>query len=185
VRHPSCPRAAAAGSLPGREYFGPRTNTPNVDEEFLLGEALTTVVGEAFYPGDSTPSGNWPGLAPGARGVLNTMTPKYCRPADVVDLARKPPITWRRGGQERVISDTSLFGFGYLGQIGAVPGWPGEALFPPQPMVGQTRAVLDAYRANGGVVDEVALEDAAHGMVVEVPQKVAEVIAARLVRQHV
>jgi pimeloyl-ACP methyl ester carboxylesterase len=165
-----------------REYFGPRTNTPNVDEEFLLDEALTTVVGEDFYPGDSTPSGNWPGLAPGARGVLNTMTPKYYRAADVVDLARKPPVTWLRGGQDQVISDTSLFDFGYLGQIGAVPGWPGDGVLPPQPMAAQTRAVLNAYRANGGVAEEVALEDAAHGMPVEVPEKVAEVIAARLVR---
>jgi pimeloyl-ACP methyl ester carboxylesterase len=165
-----------------REYFGPRTNTPNVDEEFLLDEALSTRVGEGFYPGDSTPSGNWPGLAPGARGVLNTMTPKYYRTADVVDLARKPPITWLRAAKDQVVSDTSLFDFGYLGQIGAVPGWPGDDVLPPQPMAAQTRAVLDAYRAAGGEAEEVTLEDAAHGMPVEGPEKVAEVIAARLVR---
>jgi pimeloyl-ACP methyl ester carboxylesterase len=165
-----------------REYFGPRTNTPNVDEEFLLDETLMTQVGEDFYPGDWTPSDNWPGLAPGSRGVLNTMTPKYYRATDVVDLARKPPVTWLRGAQDQVISDTSLFDFGYLGQIGAVPGWPGDDLLPPQPMAAQTRAVLDAYRENGGIVEEITLEHAAHGMLVEVPGQVAEVIAARLVR---
>ncbi len=165
-----------------REYFGPRGNTPNVDEDFLLDETLLTRVGEDFYPGDSTASDNWPGLAPGSRGVLNAMTPKYYRAADVVDLPRKPPITWLRGGQDQVVSDTSLFDFGYLGHIGAVPGWPGDAVLPPQPMAAQTRAVLDAYRARGGVAEEVTLEDAAHGMPVEVPGPVAEVIAARVVR---
>ena len=87
-----------------------------------------------------------------------------------------------RGGQDQVISDTSLFDFGYLGQIGAVPGWPGEDVLPPQPMAAQTRAVLDAYRAGGGAVEEITLEDAAHGMPVEVPDRVAAVIADRLVR---
>ena len=167
-----------------REYFGPRTNTSNVDEEFLLDETLRTVVGEDFYPGDSTRSENWPGVAPGSRGVLNTMTPKYYRAADVVDLARKPPVTWLRGGQDQVVSDTSLFDFGYLGQIGAVPGWPGDDLLPPQPMAAQTRAILEAYRAGGGEAEEVTLENAAHGMPVEVPERVAQVIAARMVREH-
>ena len=101
----------------------------------------------------------------------------------MVDLVRKPPITWLRAAQDQVISDTSLFDFGYLGQIGAVPGWPGEDVLPPQPMVAQTRAVLDAYRAAGGEAEEVTLGDAAHGMPVEVPGPVAEVIASRLVRE--
>jgi pimeloyl-ACP methyl ester carboxylesterase len=165
-----------------REYFGPRTNTKNVDEEFLLDESLRTRVGDDFYPGDSTPCDNWPGAAPGTRGVLNAMTPKYYRATGVVDVARKPPISWLRGGQDQVISDTSLFDFGYLGQIGAVPGWPGDAVLPPQPMTAQTRAVLDAYRAAGGVAEEITLEDAAHGMLVEVPDQVSEVISDRLVR---
>jgi hypothetical protein len=46
----------------------------------------------------------------------------------------------------------------------------------------QIRAVLDRYRANGGEAEEIALEDAAHGMPVEVPETVAATIAARLVR---
>ena len=44
-----------------REYFGPRGNTANVDEEFLLDEMLLTRVGEDFYPGDGAASENWPG----------------------------------------------------------------------------------------------------------------------------
>jgi hypothetical protein len=46
---------------------------------------------------------------------------------------------------------------------------------------GQTRAVLDAYRARGGVGEELALEGAAHGMPVEVPDLIASAIAARIV----
>jgi pimeloyl-ACP methyl ester carboxylesterase len=165
-----------------RDFFGPRGNVGNVDEEFLLDEVLRTRVGDDFYPGDATPSPNWPGVAPGTRGVLNTMSPKYYNTAAVVDLPRKPPITWLRGAQDQVISDASFFDLGYLGQVGAVPGWPGEDVLPAQPMAAQIRAVLDAYRDRGGVAEEVTLEDAAHGMPVEVPARVAEVIAARLVR---
>jgi pimeloyl-ACP methyl ester carboxylesterase len=165
-----------------REFFGPRANVGNVDEEFLLDEVLRTKVGDDFYPGASTTSPNWPGAAPGPRGVLNTMSPKYFNATAVVDLPRKPPITWVRGRQDQVVSDTSFFDLGYLGQLGAVPGWPGDEVLPPQPMAGQTRAILDAYRERGGVAEEVVLEDAGHGMPVEVPAQVAEAIAGRLVR---
>jgi pimeloyl-ACP methyl ester carboxylesterase len=165
-----------------RDFFGPRDNVVNVDEEFLLDEVLRTRVGDDFYPGDAVPSPNWPGVGPGTRGVLNAMSPKYYNTTAVVDLQRKPPITWLRAAQDQVISDASFFDLGYLGQLGAVPGWPGEEVLPPQPMVGQIRAVLDVYRDRGGVAEEITLDDAAHGMLVEVPAKVAEVIAARLVR---
>jgi pimeloyl-ACP methyl ester carboxylesterase len=165
-----------------RDFFGPRANVANVDEEFLLDEVLLTRVGDEFYPGDATTSPNWPGVGPGTRGVLNTMSPKYFDATGVVDLPRKPPVTWVRGGQDQVVSDTSVFDLGFLGQLGAVPGWPGEDVLPPQPMAGQTRAILETYRANGGVAEEVVLEDAGHGMPVEVPDKVAEAIVARLVR---
>ena len=168
-----------------RDFFGPRANVVNVDEEFLVDEVLRTVVGDDFYPGDATPSPNWPGVAPGTRGVLNAMSPKYYNTTAVIDLPRKPPLTWLRGGQDQVISDTSSFDLGYLGQLGTVPGWPGEEVLPPQPMVGQIRSVLDAYRDRGGEAEEITLDDAAHGMPVEVPARVAEVIAARLVRPAV
>jgi pimeloyl-ACP methyl ester carboxylesterase len=165
-----------------RDFFGPRANVANVDEEFLLDEVLLTRVGDEFYPGDATTSPNWPGVAPGTRGVLNTMSPRYFDATAVADLPRKPPITWVRGGQDQVVSDTSVFDLGFLGQLGAIPGWPGEDVLPPQPMAGQTRAFLEIYRAKGGITEEVVLEDAGHGMPVEVPDKVAAAIAARLVR---
>jgi pimeloyl-ACP methyl ester carboxylesterase len=164
-----------------RQFFGARGN-PHVDEEFLLDEVLRTKTGDDFYPGDGTTSENWPTLAPGTRGVLNAMSPKYYDTAAIVDLPRKPPITWVRGGQDQVISDTSLFDLAHLGQLGAIPGWPGEDVLPAQPMVQQIRAVLDTYRVKGGVAEEVGIEHAAHGLPVEVPDQVAAAIVARLQR---
>ena len=62
---------------------------------------------------------------------------------------------------------TSLFDFGFLGQIGAVPGWPGADVYPPQPMVGQVRAVLDRYAANGGTYREEVLANCGHSPHIE------------------
>ena len=165
-----------------RQFFGPRDNAAAVDEDFLLDELLRTRTGEDFYPGDGASSPNWPTLAPGGRGVLNAMSPKHYNASGIVDLARKPPITWLRGGEDQVVSDTSMFDLAFLGQLGAIPGWPGAEVLPAQPMDQQTRAVLDTYRAQGGEAREVGIEDAAHGMPVEVPDQVAAAIAARLVR---
>jgi pimeloyl-ACP methyl ester carboxylesterase len=166
-----------------RQFFGPRSNSAAVDEDFLVEEMLCISTGEDNYPGTGTTSPNWPTLAPGDRGVLNTMSPKFYNAAGIVDLARKPPVTWLRGGQDQVVSDASMFDLATLGQLGAIPGWPGPDLLPPQPMVQQTRAVLDRYRANGGEVEEIVLDEVAHGLPVEVPDRVASAIAARLVRR--
>jgi pimeloyl-ACP methyl ester carboxylesterase len=165
-----------------RQYFGARANVVAVDEDFLVEEVLRVRTGDDFYPGDGATSEHWPGLAPGDRGILNAMAPKHFRADGYVDLERKPPITWLRGGEDAVISDASLFDLAQLGKLGAVPGWPGEEVCPPQPMEAQQRAVLDRYRAAGGEVEENLFPEAAHGMPVEVPQRVAEVIAAALLR---
>ena len=69
-----------------------------------------------------------------------------------------------------MVSDTSVCDFGYLGQIGAVPGWPGAETIPPQPMVTQTRAVLDRYVANGGTYTETVLSGG-HGCHLESPEE--------------
>jgi hypothetical protein len=110
------------------------------------------------------------------------MAPTHYDTSAIADLDVKPPITWLRGGQDQVIGDASMFDLAQLGKLGVIPGWPGDDVLPAQPMNQQIRAVLDRYRANGGEAEEVALEDAAHGMPVEVPETVAATIAARLVR---
>lgn len=149
------------------------------DEEPLLDSLLSTAIGDDNYPGTAVASPHWPGTAPGDRGVLNALSPAHFRIADdLVAVAEKPPITWVRGDADVIVSDTSLFDLAYLGSLGAVPGWPGAADCPPQPMVGQTRAVLDRYAAAGGTYREVVFAGCGHSPHLERPAEfVAELLA--------
>lgn len=165
-----------------RTFFGPGGNAAHVDEDFLVKELLTTRTGEDFYPGDATASESWPMVAPGTRGILNTMSPRWYDATAIVDLDPKPPLTWVHGTADQVVSDRSLFDLATLGELGAVPGWPGADVMPPQPMVAQMRAVLGRYAAAGGKVREVALEGIGHGIPLEVPRRLAEEVTATLVR---
>ena len=91
------------------------------------------------------------------------MAPNHFRIAeDLVAVPDKPQIVWVRGDSDAIVSDTSLFDLAYLGSLGFVPGWPGAEACPPQPMVGQTRAVLDRYAAAGGTYREVVYPDCGH-----------------------
>jgi pimeloyl-ACP methyl ester carboxylesterase len=161
-----------------RTYFwSPKFKAPDEDE--LVREVMTTVVGDEFYPGDTATSTNWPNVAPGAKGVLNALAPKWCDTSAIADIRPQPPILWIRGDEDTVISDASLFDFANLGKLGAVPGWPGDEACPPQPMVGQTRAVLDRYKDNGGRYREVVIAGGGHGPLVD---SVDPTVAA--IREH-
>ena len=142
-------------------------------EEDLLSSLLTEKIGEQKYPGDLVPSENWPNVAPGKFGPINAISPKYVgnSVSDFVNADSKPPILWVRGEADQIVSDNSLFDFGTLGQMGLVPGWPGEDVYPPQPMVGQTRNVLEQYKSNGGSYEEVVMADTAHSPYVEKPDE--------------
>ena len=70
-----------------------------------------------------------------------------------------------------IVSDNSFFDFGTLGKLGYVPGWPGEEVYPPQPMVGQTRSLLEKYAAQGGSFEEVVIADTGHTPYVEKPEE--------------
>jgi pimeloyl-ACP methyl ester carboxylesterase len=124
-------------------YWLPAHKEPREDE--LLEELLKSAIGDDFYPGDTAPSEHWPGAAPGTRGIINALSPKYCNWSGLVDLDPKPPILWTYGSEDVVISDSSAWDVGTLGQVGHVPGWPGADAHPPQPMVSQTAAVLERY----------------------------------------
>jgi pimeloyl-ACP methyl ester carboxylesterase len=144
------------------------------DEQLLLDTVLSTAIGDDNYPGDTKPSDNWPGMAPGDRGVLNTMAPNHFNvAADLIAVPTKPPIVWVRGDRDAIVSDTSFFDLAYLGSIGAVPGWPGADACPPQPMIGQTRAVFERYATEGGSYREVVLPGCGHSPHVERPAEVA------------
>ncbi len=56
---------------------------------------------------------------------------------------------------------------GTLGKAGFMPGWPGDDVFPSQPMVGQTRAPLELY----GDHREVVMADTGHSPYIEKPQE--------------
>ena len=85
-----------------------------------------------------------------------------------------------RGSDDQIVSDTSFFDLGYLGKLGFVPGWPGEDVFPPQPMVGQTRAVLAKYTAEGGAYWEKVIADTGHTPYIEKPEEFAALLIEHL-----
>lgn len=138
-------------------------------EEAFLSSLLSEKIGSNRYPGDFTPSPNWPNVAPGQWGPINATSPKYYNTSNIVTISPKPPILWLRGDSDLIVSDLSFFDFGSLGKLGYVPGWPGEEIYPPQPMLAQTRAVLEQYAANGGQYQEVVIPDAGHAPHIEQP----------------
>ena len=173
---PSSPRTVlrafyvAPGSLP----LDPRL------EDVFVASMNSTRTGEDHYPGDAVTVDVWPGVAPGERGVLNTMAPTVLDLSGIADLPVKPPVLWIRGDADQIVSDTSAFDLAFLGSIGAVPGWPGAEEFPPQPMVSQTRAVLDRYAAAGGAYREVVFPGTGHSPHVERPQEFVQALVEHL-----
>ncbi|WP_049921371.1 alpha/beta hydrolase [Halopiger djelfimassiliensis] len=152
-------------------YVDPTHEFDSEREESYLTGMLDTATGDDHYPGDATPSENWPGIAPGETGVNNAVSPKYCSLAEITDVdpADKPPVTWIRGDSDQIVSNESLFDVGTLGRMGEIPDWPGEDVFPPQPMVDQTRAVLTEYADAGGEFEEVVFGNTGHTPHLEVP----------------
>ena len=175
--NPEFARLLAAGDRGSDSPFHPRSilNTyvwkpPFVpaDIDMLLDAALAQHMGAQDYPGDATPSQNWPMVAPGTWGPINAMAPIY-QTEPLGFLRASCPILWIRGADDPVVSDASLFDMGTLGSLGAVPGWPGQDAYPPQPMIAQTAAALDAYAAQGGKVQRAVLPNCGHSPYLEQP----------------
>jgi pimeloyl-ACP methyl ester carboxylesterase len=144
---------------------------PAREDEML--EALFAVhLGPQDMPGDVIETPYWPGFAPGMWGATNALSPKY-----VGDLTRlyapreKPAVLWIRGSDDAAISDRAASDMGTLGQQGLFKDYPGDDVYPPQPMLTQTRAVLDHYAATGGVYDEVVIPDCGHLPFAEKPDE--------------
>lgn len=152
-------------------------------EEELLSSLLSEHVGPQEYPGDFVPSPNWPNVAPGVYGPANALAPKYAGDVSrLYGINPKPPVLWVRGSHDQIVSDNSLFDMGTLGSLGAVPGWPGAEVYPPQPMVSQTRAVLDKYQAAGGQYREVVIEETGHSPFIEKPDEFNRLFHAHIQR---
>lgn len=171
--NPEFVRLLAAGERGGENVVAPRTvmnscyfrppfRVDAAREEAFVTAMLATRVGEDFYPGDLVPSPNWPGVAPGTRGMNNALSAKYLNLSALAQIEPRPPILWIRGTDDAIVGDACLFDLGHLGKLGLVPGWPGDDVYPAQPMLVQTRAVLEAYRARGGRYDELVLSDCGH-----------------------
>ncbi|WP_375389838.1 alpha/beta fold hydrolase [uncultured Amnibacterium sp.] len=147
-------------------------------EDVWVESMLTTTTGVDNYPGDATTVDAWPGFGPGGRGVLNTMTPDHLDLTAIVDIADKPPILWIRGEQDAIVSDASYFDLNTLGSAGIVPGWPGADVAPSQPMVAQTRNVLDEYARRAGWYRELALPETGHSPHLEQQDAFVEALLA-------
>ena len=168
---PTSPRA-----LMRALYVHSATSIPAEDEEDYLDGMLQTAIGDHNYPGDSVPSPNWPYVAPGTHGVVNAISPAYCNLGAFAEIDPRPPVLWIRGHEDMIVSDHSFSELGHLGSLGLVPGWPGEDVYPAQPMVSQTRHVLDRYREAGGTYREEVFASCGHSPHLEYPRQVAELI---------
>lgn len=150
-------------------YFRPPFRVDPAREEVFVSELLTTRTGADHYPGDVSPSPHWPTVAPGPRGMNNAISSQYCNLSAFAAISPQPPVLWVRGADDQIVSDTSLFDVGYLGSLGAIPGWPGPEAYPPQPMIGQIQHLLHAYAARGGQVQTAVLDGCGHSPHIEQP----------------
>lgn len=140
-------------------------------EDDIVAAALSIHLGDQDYPGDKSASPNWPFIAPGVWGANNALSPKYVGDVNrLIAADPKPPILWIRGSHDLTVSDTAAADPGTLGARGVLPGWPGNEVYPPQPMLAQTRAVLDQYAAKGGRYQEIVIQDAGHAPYLEQPE---------------
>ena len=169
--NPSSPR-----NVMNATYFKPPFRVARGREEVLVSEILRTKVGNYNYPGERAPSPNWPKVAPGRWGIVNAFSPKYCDLSAFAEIQPRPDVLWVRGADDRTVSDTSAADFGYLGKTGMVPDWPGEEVYPPQPMVSQIRAVLEEYVAGGGSYREEVIADCGHTPHIEKPEAFRRVL---------
>ncbi len=132
-------------------------------EEELLSAALSVHVGERDWPGDSSQCTNWPYFSPGRWGVVNALSSKYAFDVnDLINVQPKPDILWVRGANDLAVADGAASDPATLGVIGILPNYPGPEIYPAQPMLSQTRAVLDNYVSKGGFYSEVVLPDTGH-----------------------
>lgn len=156
-------------------YFNPPFVPDRI--EALLTGMLEARVGDNWYPGDVLASENWPGSAPGERGVLNAMSRHYFDASAIVEVDPKPPLLWLRGELDQIVADGAALEIANLGASGQVPGWPGMNRCPPQPMVKQTRAVLEDYARCGGSFRECVLEGVGHTPFIETPETFNRLLA--------
>ncbi len=190
LTNPGLLQLIQAGDRGMEQLFSPRTalralvfRPPFIPprEEELLSSMLQTHIGPQDLPGDSVITTNWPYVAPGIWGMANAASPKYAgKVRSLSTINPKPPILWVRGSDDLAVSDTAASCPGALGAAGLISGWPGAEIFPPQPMLAQTRTVLDQYAKAGGVYQEVVIQDTGHVPFIEKPEEFNQVFHPHL-----
>jgi pimeloyl-ACP methyl ester carboxylesterase len=100
---------------------------------------------------------------------------------DLAAVQSKPSVLWVRGANDLTVSDHAATDPGTWGPMGLVPGYPGAEAYPPQPMVSQTRTVLETYAAAGGAFTEVVIDGCGHLPDIEKPQEFNRALHAHLV----
>jgi pimeloyl-ACP methyl ester carboxylesterase len=137
-------------------------------EEEILSAMLSLHLGKQDLPGDFVQSPNWPHVAPGQWGATNALSPKYAiDPNQLAAATPKVNVLWIRGSHDLAVSNNAASDPATVGAAGLLPGWPGPAIYPPQPMLDQTRAVLEKYAAAGGAYQEVVIQDTGHAPFIE------------------
>lgn len=136
-------------------------------EDQLLAVSLKQKLGADRYPGDSLESSHWPYSSPGRFGPINAISAKYFNLSAFADIDNKPPLLWVHGDQDLIISDQSFSDPGHLGAAGLIPNWPGQEVYPAQPMVSQMRFLLQRY----GQHHELEMAGVGHSPFIEKPKE--------------
>ena len=158
-------------SVMNRQYW--KAPFHPVREEELLTAMLQVHVGEQQFPGDWIPSAHWPGFAPGRFGPINALSPRYNGWVfeRLLEPREKPRLLWVQGACDAVIANNSIADPGTQGRLGLRPGWPGEEVFPPQPLLAEVTYALDQYERTGGKVQRLILPEVGHTPYLENPMK--------------
>lgn len=159
-----------------KTYFKPGFKLDKELEDIFVDEILDMKLGEDYYPGDYKSSLQFPYVLPGLKGINNTLSPQYANVSNIVDIPNKPDILWFRGDSDLIVSDTSFSDLAYLGKLGILPNYPGEEKFPIQPMVSQTRYILEKYKQNGGNYFEFLIKDTAHSCHIEKEEEFVKIL---------
>ncbi|MCA9261970.1 MAG: alpha/beta hydrolase [Planctomycetales bacterium] len=152
-----------------------------VREEAILTAMLDVHLGGRQFPGDFRPSPHWPGFRPGEFGPINALAPLYNQwvLAELLESQGGPPLLWVGGTDDAIICDASPSDVGTQGKLGYRADWPGEDVFPPQPLHTQVVFALDAYESRGGSVTRRLIPGAGHTPFLERPT-----LFLRGLRQH-
>jgi len=134
---------------------------PQLGKQFYK-EGLKAKIGPGFIPGTTQPSSNWPGYRPGEVGIMNATSPLFCNLTPFVHISKKPPVLWIRGDSDMMVGDNAQCTPASLGRKGHIADWPGGTVFPDQPMLKQTREMLENYKGNGGKYREIVFRDCGH-----------------------